>query len=1429
MPSSKTPAKQGSDENVGTLIRMLMDMETRRQGEEEKRRTEENERFERRREEEEKRRIEEAERFERLLMTLRSPSVDSTTGTPSVSNPLPRPSSRALPSQPPPTLSLDITVGAFRRWRLQWKDYVTLIHFGEFTAVEQAAILRRALNQDVRDVVDQLQVNPREVGETTTVEDYLDALETYFEDKRDLGREREAFERREQQPGELFDHFYIALRNLGKDADLCDHCIDQRIADRIRVGLYDDDIRRRLMAIRPYPELEEVVAFCRREEAGRKFSTQHASVQKVNLEHNINHRRSPSRHEHGHNKDRAHRSQSRKNNQRFQQECNKCGHRSHFHGQSCPATNAICAACKEAGHYAKRCPTKGQNHRNSGIAPKIIPFVKVGNVSSPALVEATPKTTVSLLVKGTVTKVTIDAIPDSGSPCNIMSESLFVNLGLNKHNLKPLNLALVSCEREPLQLSGYLNCQIQVGEITCDTKIVISKRTDGFLLGWKTCQDLKILHECFPLQINAIESDRTKDEIKYLIENLPEKPTVEEITAIKEQVVALFPDVFDKTGKLKAMAGTPMKIHIKPGATPFALSTARQIPIPLREKVRNKILDMCEQGIIEQVGDVVTEWCSPMVVCHKPNGDIRICTDFTRLNQHCARPFHPQQTPKDAIDSVRPGDNFFSVLDARNGYWQMEIDKDSQLLTTFITPEGRFKYLRAPMGLISTGDEYNRRGDQIFSGIENMEKIVDDLLIHTKTFQEHMKCLLEILEKCRVNHITLNPDKFQFVKDSVVFGGYRITPNGTEADPEKVKAITKFPIPKNLTELRSFFGLINHLGQFSTEISEVAEPLRPLLRKNSAFIWSPNHTTAFEAVKRALSTPPVLQPFDPQLPTELHTDASRNGGLGFVLIQRTPDGKSHLIQCGSRFLSETEKRYAMVELEMQGIVWAVKKCRTYLLGMKHFKLMVDHKPLVPILNDKLMDNIENPRIGRMKEKLMKYVFNAEWRRGKDHVVPDAFSRAPVDFPSEEDIEDVGDMEELVCAHIRNLVSELDSQRSLNDPLLENLSACAATDQDYQALIDFVKQGCPIERKVTHPIFQQFYKMRYELSVDNGLILYQARIVVPNALRKQILQRLHESHQGIARTKKRARQTVFWPGISSDIKNTVDACEACQTTRPSLPPEPKLRDPLPERPFQEVAADFFAYAGKHYLAYVDRFSGWIEIANFNNRDPTTSSLIKVLRKLFSTLGVPVKFRSDGGPQFSSLEFSSFLKNWGVKHAKSAPYYPQSNGLAESAVKTAKHLVTTATRNGCLDIDEFHRGLLELRNTPGQKGVSPAQLLFGRPMRSCVPTHRLAFHQRWQEIALDLDTHDKFEDVPIGRPLRPLKVGDEVWIQNQSSSKWDTSGLIVGASGRNYHIRTPSGSVYWRNRRHLRKKYSPGKEKQVRFSEIVEIHNLPVGEE
>ena len=250
-------------------------------------------------------------------------------------------------------------------------------------------------------------------------------------------------------------------------------------------------------------------------------------------------------------------------------------------------------------------------------------------------------------------------------------------------------------------------------------------------------------------------------------------------------------------------------------------------------------------------------------------------------------------------------------------------------------------------------------------------------------------------------------------------------------------------------------------------------------------------------------------------------------------------------------------------------------------------------------------------------------------------------------------------------------------------------------------------------------------MRHDLAVDDDLIVYGCRLYIPKAICPRILANLHDSHQGINRTRERARLAMYWPKIYSDIEIVVASCKKCQADLPSLTKEPMLTCPQATRPFQELAIDLAHVNAHNYLTMVDCYTDRPSL-HLLRKSTTSSVIISALRNYFLRTAVPDIVYSDGGPQFTSHAFTAFLLGWGVVHVISSPYYPQSNGKAEAAVKSMKKLIRGSWNNRTIDEDKLARALLQYRNTPTKRdGASPARKLFGHPVQDTIPVHKRAF--------------------------------------------------------------------------------------------------------
>ena len=1018
---------------------------------------------------------------------------------------------------------------------------------------------------------------------------------------------------------------------------------------------------------------------------------------------------------------------------------------------------------------------------------------------------------------------TISCCPDTGAETMVMGIKDFEESGLDKEvYLKKTNpLVIHGINGIPLKQRGFFFTDLMLeNHKSLQVRVTVLEDITGTFLSLQACKDLKIVPESFPRPMScaALNSERiqvdgtvqpdVQEEEKYIpvwpqkeqeewLSKLPIDPTPEEISKITEDIKKRYQEVFDET-MLKTMkgpiVGEPMKITLKEDAIPYAIHTARPIPYPMREKFSAEFKKMEQNGIIARTGDVPTEWCHPTQVVWKQDGNVRITADLTKLNAQVKRSTHPTLTPQQAVRGFKASNKFFCKMDLLKGYWQMALDEESQKYTTSICPiEGKYVWLRSPMGFVSTGDSYSYRGDVALAGLE-VNKVVDDLAFGADTYQDLMRKQLQVLERCARYGLTVNAKKSVLAgAKKIEFVGYDISKNSIKPNKRKINAITDFKIPVNRTDLRSFTSLANQLGEHSPDLAFAAEPLRDLLKTKNEFRWLPDHTEAFNNVKNVLTSSQSLGMFNSQAQTLLETDASRTG-LGFILKQNQ-GGRWKWIQAGSRFLTDAETRYAMVELEALGVFYAIKKCHLFLAGLEHFEVITDHKPLVPMFNNQMLPYIENPRVQNYRSKLTGYNFTLVWKKGKEHLVPDALSRAPVDDPEEEDLED--------------LCFRMASVSKVEDSVMTELKKKAKEDKNYQDLIKALKEDS-LSKQKGNSYLKRFRPFAHLLSVEDGLVYKGICVVIPNNNIKEILQELHRAHQGIVKTKKRARQSVFWPGITKDIEMMVKNCESCALHRPTNQLEPLIQEDEPARPFEMATADLCTVGKKKFLVYADRYSGFPLVTQWH-REPTSHQVITVLRKCFSLMGTPNTFRSDNGPQFSAHKTQKFLEDWGVTWKPSSPENPQSNGHAESMIKNVKNLILKC--EGDFDSDEFQKGLLELRNSPRVDGQSPAQRLFGRPLRSKMPIDWRHYDKKWKDAFEEADKMlEKAKHLQRkhfnkkARSLPKLCVGDNVLVQDTKSGKWSKKATIVdsgGKDGRRYQLRFPSGRVLWRNRHFLSK--------------------------
>ncbi|MCG8076812.1 MAG: DDE-type integrase/transposase/recombinase, partial [Candidatus Thiodiazotropha taylori] len=786
---------------------------------------------------------------------------------------------------------------------------------------------------------------------------------------------------------------------------------------------------------------------------------------------------------------------------------------------------------------------------------------------------------------------------------------------------------------------------------------------------------------------------------------------------------------------------------------------------------KDELNRMEKDSIISRVTQP-TDWVNSVVLVEKPaTNKLRVCLDPKALNESIRRPHYQMPTLDDVVSQLS-GAKTFSKLDITHAFWSIKLDDESSYLTTFSTPFGRYRYLRLPFGISASSDLFQQKMDEICEGLTGVKAIVDDILCYGRSTQEHDENLRKLLERAGEKGVRFNPEKCTIGVHEVPFFGHVISDQGLKADPSKIEAIVNLEPPDSKEKLETLLGMANYMSKFAPRLADITAPLRVLLQDKVAFCWDAPQQRAFEEVKSVITNSPALGFYDPSEPLTLESDASKNG-LGSCLMQN-----DQLIAYASKSLTKTEQGYAQIEKELLAILFGCKRFHQYTYG-RPIRVHTDHKPIESIMKKPL--SAASPRLQRMLLQLQNYDLDVHYVRGTDIPVSDFLSRHSLTDTHPKLIEGLD-------LHVHAIKQQL----FVTDSRLDSIRTAIKNDNKMQKLKQTIACGWPDLRAECDPEIQDFWNHRDELSFEDDLIFRGQKLLIPPALRQEMISKVHTGHLGVSKTLERAKDNLFWPGMSKDITKHVLQCATCLKHRDSNAKEPLIPHEFPDRPYQKIGVDLFHYDGKEHLLTVDYYSRFFEIDCLP--DTRAATVIQKLKVHLSRNGLVDICVTDNGPQFSSELFRDFANEWGFEHKTSSPLHPMCNGLAEKSVGIAKKLLAKAKDSN----QDPYIALLEYRNTPLLDcNMSPAQLLYSRRTKSIVPiTNKLLQHQPINQSTVQKNMQkakakQKAKFDKSAKPLPPLSINESVRIQ--AGKFWRPAKVIKKHDARSY-------TLHRRNRNH-----------------------------
>ncbi|GBL79856.1 Transposon Tf2-6 polyprotein [Araneus ventricosus] len=906
-----------------------------------------------------------------------------------------------------------------------------------------------------------------------------------------------------------------------------------------------------------------------------------------------------------------------------------------------------CYGCRKTGYIKAKCPSCTPREKSSSNS--ITLYTCHASVSPTALLDIR------------IGDIHGRVCADTGATRSIAGELMFNSLRERGVDFQKIEVTMILADGSQINMEAYTApVSIDIEGRTVPIEILALPKAKGnrTLLGTDFLEKSGIVLDlknkswyfsdkphhkiCFKedLDVNSLESAGS------IIANSCQLREDEGTTLTPEQreKMSYLLEKFDSIFKPGGDPTPHAEHHINTGNSPPVAGPPYRMNPAQRELLKKELDSLLADGIIEECE---SPYASPVVLVPKPNGSMRLCVDFRKLNATTIADTYPLPRIDDLLTEAK-STAYMSTLDLKSGYHQIKVHEADQDKTAFICLFGTYKYLRMPFGLRNAPATFQRLIDKFRAGLKNDFALsyLDDIIILSETFDQHINDLQIVFERLALFKLHANREKWHFACDRVKYLGHWITANGIEVDQEKVSAIQKIPVPTNVKEAQSFLQTCSWFRSYVPNFANIARPLSNLTKKNVQWSWGPEQQEAFETLRKGLITPPVLKQPDVLTlgePFRIRTDAS-SYALGAVLTQGEGP-EEHVIEYASRLLIPAERNYSTTEREALAVVWALEKFRGY-VESQEIIIASDHQPL------KWLMSIKSPsgRLARWALQIQSFNPKIEYTPGKANVLADMLSR-PTNLN-----EDVPCDIFAVSADSPVRKSKDIRQEQLKDEELKKIIDCFENSSKDENFANWTSRGYLMNQGILY---------RYSPEVETE----EAQLVVPFQERERVLQQYHDvptaGHYGAEGTYNKVASRYYFPGMRKYIAEYVKNCPDCNRYKPSnQKPTGLLRTPVYAQRFETLAIDLFGplpetSSGKKWIFLVeDTSTKWVEL--FSLKEATSVNCAKTLvEEVFLRYKLPRRLISDNGPQFISAVMQQTCNFLGIKQDLIPVYHPQAN--------------------------------------------------------------------------------------------------------------------------------------------------------------------------
>ena len=707
-----------------------------------------------------------------------------------------------------------------------------------------------------------------------------------------------------------------------------------------------------------------------------------------------------------------------------------------------------------------------------------------------------------------------------------------------------------------------------------------------------------------------------------------------------------------------------------------------------QDAVQEQIKDLLKFKIIKEC---TSPFNSPILMIRKPDKTFRMCVDMRGINK--LTEFKPFPLPRiDETLQQLQGKQFFSTLDAKSGYYHIDLKESDMHKTAFRTKDNCYCFTKLPFGLKNASFTYQQSINKILmSALGNFSLVyIDDVIIFSDTYQQHLDDLSKVFKLLIDGGVKLAIKKCKFAQKSIKFLGFIVSGEGVSPDQAKVDAFLKFPRPTNVKSLQQFIASVNFYRALIPGFAYLSAPLTSLLKKDAPFIWNKEHEFSFQKLRTALCDSPILKHPDFTKKFEVHCDSSSQA-IGAVLMQRedpnNPKSDLYPVAYFSRKLTDCESRWTVSEWEALAIVAAIRHFHYFLYG-NEFIVVTDHLPLKRIFGD---IRSKNPRIQRWALFLQDYQFECFYKSGLENVLPDALSRNCTQ-ESNAALRAIKIKNKNKYSHLKHLPDDLSFDNLLQ---LKTVKSEQLKEHRWKDIIDYLKGGT-----VTSPpprtLLEEFCLVDDILYYSSNLTENKLRLVIPKKLVNEALYYGHNTkvhiHPGFQRTLYSLRKLFYWPNMSSDIKVYCATCVACQKRKPGIRPRAALGEfDTVSMPMERIGIDLIgkfnqtSSNNKWVLCIVDHFSRYTELYPIPSKSAKDVQL--AFQRFLFTHGAVQSVVSDRGKEFLNNSLGSLLRQFHIKICPTSGYRPQCNGMIENRNNQIKNAFSFLSSKRKTDWDEF----------------------------------------------------------------------------------------------------------------------------------------------